>query len=128
MGENDRITTKQRRFLAALAGARSVRDAAEAAGIGETTAWRYLRDEAVRAELAGQQSAMLQVATRGLAEDLAQARAVLMAVMGNEKASPSARVNAARAVLEHGLRYAELVSLDERITALERMAGDERTN
>jgi hypothetical protein len=59
---------------AALAGARSVRDAAEATGIHETTAWRYLRDEAVRAELAGQQSAMLQVATRGLAEDLAQAR------------------------------------------------------
>jgi len=49
---------------------------------------------------------------------------VLSEVMGDAAAHPGARVSAARAVLESGLRLAELVSLSERVTELERRAND----
>jgi hypothetical protein len=42
------VSTRQRRFVAALVAAPTVRDAAAAADIGETTAWRYLQDPGVR--------------------------------------------------------------------------------
>ena len=40
MGDNGRLSAKQRRFVAFLATTPTIRDAAKAAGVGETTAWR----------------------------------------------------------------------------------------
>jgi len=119
MADSGRLTAKQRRFLAALASSRTVKEAADSAKIGERTAWRYLADPGVKAELAAGQDALLGMATRGLVEDMQTARLVLKAVMLDRTAAPSARVSAARAVLEASLRFAEMVSLAERVARLE---------
>jgi len=52
------LTTKKRRFVAALENARTVRDAAKDAGIAERTAWRYLALPAVKAGITTRQDAM----------------------------------------------------------------------
>jgi len=44
---------------------------------------------------------------------------VLVEIMRDEEASDSSRVSAARAVLDSGLRLAELVTLAERVAAIE---------
>ena len=44
---------------------------------------------------------------------------VLRELQRDEHASASARVSAARAMLESGLKLAELVALDERVTMIE---------
>lgn len=105
--------------MAALLEARSVRDAARTANVAERTAWRYLADDQVRAELANRLDAMLAQVTAGLIEDLSQARQVLRDVMARPGIAPGVRVRAAGMVLNYGLRFVELVALAERVAALE---------
>ena len=110
--------------MAAVLSAPTLREAARAAGVSEPTAWRYLRAPAVRQELAARQDGILGHVARRLACEMGRALDVLSEVMGDTAAHPGARVSAARAVLESGLRLAELVTLSERVTELERRAND----
>ena len=113
------LTPSQGRFIGALMGARSVREAATTAQIKERTAWRYLSDDRIRGEILKRQEALLCEVASGLAVDLAQARQVLSDIMASSVVKPSVRVSAARAILEFGLKYAEIVSLAGRVAALE---------
>jgi len=119
MADNGTLTTRQRRFVAALVAAPTVRAAAAAADIGETTAWRYLQDPSVRATLAERQDAILRRVSLDLASEMGAALDVLGSIMRDTAASDSARVSAARAVLDSGLKLAELVTLAERVATLE---------
>jgi len=122
MNENQiahEMSRRQRRFLVALATCRTVRDATKSAGINEATAWRYLQDPALKRALAELQTAVLGHAARLLATEMGAAIDVLGQIMRDEEASDSSRVSAARAVLDSGLRLAELVTLAERVAALE---------
>jgi len=48
---------------------------------------------------------------------------VLVAIMRDSQCQPGPRVSAARAVLECGLKLAELVTLAERVSELEKRLG-----
>ena len=128
MSENERLTTKQRRLVAAALSAPTLREAAHLAGVSEPTAWRYLRAPAVRRELAERQDGILAHVARRLASEMGTALDVLSEVMGDTEVHPGARVSAARAVLESGLRLAELVTLSERVAALKRIVARETAN
>ena len=125
MSENERLTTKQRRLVAAALSAPTLREAAHLAGVSEPTAWRYLRAPAVRQELAARQDGILGQVARRLACQMGAALDALSEVMEDTAAHPGARVSAARAVLESGLRLAELVSLSARVAELERIVSKE---
>lgn len=123
VGENERLTARKRRFIAALLATPTVRGAAEEAGISETSAWRYLSDPAVKGELAQRQDGILGHVARRLASEMGEALDVLHGVMTDATANDAPRVSAARAVLESGLRLAELVTLAERVATLEERLG-----
>lgn len=126
MGDNGRLSARQRRFLAALVAAPTVRQAAAKAGIGETTAWRYLGDPAVRTALAERQDGVLGHVSRRLAAEMGGALDTLRAIMRDKEASPASRVSAARTVLECGLKLAELVALAQRVAEIEgRLDGED---
>jgi phage terminase small subunit len=114
------LTVRQRKFVAALLAAPTVREAAKVAGICETTSHRYLADPRVRAALAERQDGVLGQVSRRLASEMNGALDVLAEVMHDAEAPPSARVSAARAVLDSGLKLAELVTLAERVADIER--------
>ncbi len=111
--------------MAAVLSAPTLREAARAAGVSEPTAWRYLRAPAVRQELAARQDGILGHVARRLACSMSAALDVLSSIMEDEAANAAPRVSAARAVLESGLRLAELVSLSERVAELERIMAKE---
>jgi hypothetical protein len=83
------------------------------------TAYRWAGQEAFKAELARQADILVEDASRQAAASMGAALAVLASIMGDTLASPSARVSAARSILETGLRFAELVTLAERVARLE---------
>jgi len=122
-GTPDSLTTRQRRFVAALLSTATVRDAAQAAGVGEATAWHYLALPVVRGEINRRTDGMITQASAGLLAEMAESRATLLEVMRNRKASDAARVSAAGKVLDAGMRLFELVALAERVTELERKIG-----
>ena len=113
------MNQRQRRFVLALLETPTIRHAAKAAGISETTAWKYLGDAQVRGELAHRTDALIAQAGAGLLVDMAEARLVLKSIMLNSLVQPASRVSAARAILDAGLRLFELVALADRVNALE---------
>ena len=121
MGENGTLSRKQRRFAGLLALSKSVREAAKAARIGETTAWQWLSDPTVRALANEKLDAVLASAAHAPAARMTQALETLAAIMGNDSAPASARVSAARCILETGLRYHDQLTLAERVSELERL-------
>jgi len=113
--------TKKATFLAAMMTCRHVKDAALQSGVGLRTAWRWLRDEVFQAELRHAQDEALGQATRLTVGSMADAIECLQAVMADQFAPPSARVAAARAVLEYALRSTELLALERRVGELEKV-------
>jgi len=119
MASDGTLTQKKRRLVAALLTSPSVRAAAQAADVSERTAWRWLSDDAVKAELRKRQDAILTELAAGLVADASEARGVLRSVM-LDKASPrGVRVRAATVLLDAALRFAELVSMTDRLERLE---------
>jgi len=119
MGETESLTARQRRFVAALLAAPTVLDAAAAASISETTAWRYLASPAVQAELSARCDVVLTQVSAGLVADMQEARAVLVEAMRDPEAAPGVRVRAALGVLDAGLRVLDSLLLARRVAVLE---------
>ena len=118
------LTPAQKRFLNALLGARTVKEAAALAGIAETTGYRFMSRPRFRAELQRVQDMLLQQALGATLGMLTDALHTLSEVMNDQSAAPAVRVSAARAVLEIGIRFAEYAALAERVAALEaQLAG-----
>ncbi len=125
MTDDDRLTTRQRRFIAALASTPTVRDAAALADVSEPTAWRYLADPAVKAEIAKRQDAMLAQTTAGLVRDMALARAVLIELVKAPETADGTRCRAALGILDCGLRLFEMLTLADRVAELERRVSEQ---
>jgi hypothetical protein len=111
-------------MVTAMLSSPTIKDAAKAAGVSERTAWRYSQHPSVKRALAARQDTLLGHASRRLATEMGAAMDVLVTIMRDEDASDGARVSAARAVLDSGLRLAELVTLAERVAALEEKMGE----
>ena len=114
------LTPRQEQSITALLVQGSLQAAAEASGIHEKTLRRWLRDDAVfqtayrEARRAVVQHAIVQVqrATGEAVETLRQ-------VMRDADAPASARVSAAKSILETAVKAVELEDLEARIAALE---------
>jgi DNA-binding MurR/RpiR family transcriptional regulator len=128
MGATATHTGKRRHAdhaLAALLVQPTIAAAAESAGVSETTLMRWMQEpqfagryREARAQLVVQTGAALQRASSG-------AVATLQAVMEDSEAPASARVSAARAVLELALRAREQEELSARIEALEAAVAEQ---
>jgi len=116
-----RKANKLHLFVTALLSHAGVPDAARAAGISVRTAWRWMRDPAVQARLREIRKDAMNAAMVRLQEAAAGAVDCLCEVQ-KEGESESARVSAARCILEQALRAAELGDLEERLAKLEAIA------
>jgi hypothetical protein len=111
-------------LLLALAGGRTVRAAARAAGVGERTAARRLADPAFRRQVAELRAEMVERALGRAARGMSAAADTLRQLLRAEK--ESVRLGAARALLELTVRLREGVELEQRLRALEERAAGEK--
>jgi hypothetical protein len=118
------LTPNQQKGVEALLSARDTRSASKATGIAERTFYRWKNDPAFCLALKAAETDALGNVTRRLATAANSALDLLLLVLGDKTAPQSVRVNAARIVLENTLKMREMLSLEERIAALEGLAGD----
>ncbi len=104
-------------LVAALAAGMTVKDAADAAGVRERTAHRRLEDAGFRREVAGARARLVEHALGQLADASAEAVTTLRALLHAE--GESARLGAARSILELGTKLRESVEFEARIARLE---------
>ncbi|MEW5784801.1 MAG: hypothetical protein AB1767_06990 [Bacillota bacterium] len=114
------MTRKREQAITALLVQPTVQEAARVAGLGERTLWRWLQDPSfqeiyrqARREAVGQAVAQLQRVS-------GEAVRALRLTINDQDTPASARVSAARAILELAIKAVELEDLEARLQALEK--------
>ena len=118
-----KLTRKQEALISALLTAPSLAAAAQQAGLSEVTAWRWLKDATFQAAYREARRAVVQHAITQVQQATGEAVETLRSVMQDAEAPASARVSAAKAVLETAVKAVELEDLEARIVALEMQQG-----
>ncbi len=113
------LTPKKERALQAILSSRSQKEAASAAGVSETTLWRYLKEEPFAKRLREARLAATCHSMTRLQQLSGDAVAVLHCLMMKEDAPAAARISAARTALDYSFRSAEVEELKGRIDLLE---------
>ena len=101
------MTTRQRKAIAALISEPTKKAAAAKAGISESTLRSYLADAEFQKEYNKAFSDLLISATRQAQASLSPAVKVLREIFEDDEQPSSARITAARSILEYGLRLTE---------------------
>lgn len=120
------LSKKQVRAIEALISQPTIRAAAAAARTSETTLWRWLNDPVFDQAYRQARSEILENTLTVLQARSTQAVETLVEVMEDGSALPSARVSAARTILEFSLKVRETVEIEERLRAIEERVGNQR--
>lgn len=113
------LPPKQELALQAVISHPTLKEAAQAAGISETTLWRYMQDEEFSRRLKEARREAFDHAATRLQRASGDAVTVLSDLMRKEDAPAAARISAARTFLDYAFRAAEQAELKARITELE---------
>jgi hypothetical protein len=120
-GHGDKKLRLRERFIMALLSHSSVEAAAESVGISRRTGSRWMQDPAVVQRLAEARRQGMQHAMTRLQAAASRSVDCLCAIQQDGE-SESARVSAARTILEQALRAVEMGDIQERLTKLEELA------
>ena len=120
------MTPNQTKALAALLTCKSRTDAARVCGLSTKTLQGYEKlPEFADALERGRREALADAAHR-ISAGYADTVDALQAIVRDDAAADPARVAAARALLDYGLKFAELTDINKRLDRLEGMLGKTR--
>lgn len=119
MAQNDTLTPKKRRAIAALLEARTVEDAADLAGIARRTLFRWLQDDSFALALRAAEGEMIGEAVRALIADLRANHETMRGIRDDQENSESVRLRASQALDASLLRWREILNVDQRLADLE---------
>jgi hypothetical protein len=114
-----KLPSKQEAFLAALLSNSTIKAACEESGISETTGWRYLNDEKFKERYRKSQRQVVEHTIVRLRSDANEAVKALREIVDDVTAASSARVAAARTILELTFKSVELYDIEGRMDTLE---------
>lgn len=113
------LPVKQEAALAALLANSMIKEAALAAGVSETTIWRYLQDEKFVSRYRAARRDAVNFAVMNLQQNACEAAKVLCQIASDESAPHSSRVAAARTIIDQAVRGVEMDEMQARIDNLE---------
>jgi hypothetical protein len=123
-GHGQKRRHKQDHAIAALLAAPSISAAAQQIGVNETTVLRWLKEDGFQTAYRAARRQVVQHAIVQIQQATGEAVATLRCVMRDAEAPASARVSAAKAILETAVKAVELEDLEARISALEAQAQE----
>jgi hypothetical protein len=118
-GNTRNVTRRQEAAIAALLSSASISEASKTAGIAERTLYRWLKIDSFNAAYQDARREVVLRTVGTIQAAMVQAVETLRCVMIDDKSPPSAKVSAARVIIETGMKAYELGDLEERIAALE---------
>lgn len=118
MSENETLTKRQRRALAALVSEPTVERASVSAGVSRATLYRWLKEPSFDAALTRAQGDVLRESTARLSGLMLASLGELAKVL-TESHYPALRLRAADICLRHSLAILNYAELERRLSALE---------
>jgi len=122
------FTRKQEKAIAALLTTDSVSQAANVAGVGERTLYRWLQEPVFLEQYRKAHKTALDQAISTLQERSNAAARALVDIVEDQEMPPSTRVAAAREILQTSIKGVERDDFESRLEELERMVirGEKR--
>jgi len=120
----DKLTAKQEKALVCLLTEPNIRAAAKAAKVGETTIHKWLSDSKFKEAYREARKSALDRAIARLQQAAVSAVETLQEVMTDGEAPHSARVTAAKTVLDTAFKAYELEEITARVEELEKQMGE----
>lgn len=114
------MTPRKEKALQALLVSRTRAEAAAAAGIGVSSLREYMRDPEFMDRYKQAFGDMVRDATRQAQQTLSPALSTLREIMEDRDEQASARITAARSVLEYSLKLCEQTDILEQLRELEK--------
>lgn len=130
MRENESMTLKKRKAIAALLSEPTKAEAAQHAGIAEATLYRWLADDDFRAALNKAEAHAINEAVRHLVRLQTKAAQTIEAILDDPESPPGIRLRAALGVFSAMIKLREFAILETRMAELEKRVDEqlERTN
>jgi hypothetical protein len=122
-GHGQKLSRKQEHVISALLTQGTLAEAASLAGIGEATLRRWLQREDFQAAYRRARREMVSQAVAHLQRVSGEAVETLRTIMHDSDKPASARVTAARVILDMSIKAVELEDLEVRIAALEALSA-----
>ena len=123
-GHGEKFGRRKEQAIAALLTCPSLPAAAASCGISESTLRRWLGNKAFAWQYRLERTRMLESTANLLRQKSVAAVETLADVANDKEASASARVSAARSIVELAIKGAELQDIEARIDDLEQLAKD----
>jgi hypothetical protein len=122
-GHGQKLSRKEETAISALLTQGTLAEAASLAGIGEATLRRWLQRDDFQAAYRGARREAVSQAVAHLQRISGEAVEALRTIMNDDQKPSSARVTAARVILELSIKAVELEDLAVRIAALEALSA-----
>src|SRR5262245_5082366 len=119
IGHGEKLSRKQDQIITALVSCASIAEAAGQCGLAEVTVRRWLKQDAFQQAYRDARQQVVQQAIVQVQQATGEAVATLRQVMQAAEAPASAKVSAAKTILETAVKAVELEDLEARIAALE---------
>ena len=119
IGHGEKLSRKQDQVITALVTCASITEAAAQCGLADVTLRRWLKQEPFQAAYREARRQVVQQAIVQVQQATGEAVATLRQVMQAAEAPASAKVSAAKTILETAVKAVELEDLEARIAALE---------
>jgi AcrR family transcriptional regulator len=125
-GFGEKLGAKQEAAVLAMLTARSVEDAARAAGVAPRTLYRWLKEKDFDAAYREARRAAFSQAIARLQQMSGAAISVLGKVLVDPNTPASTKVRAVDSVLNHAAKAIELEDIEVRVAALEQATKDQK--
>ena len=116
-GHGEKLSRKQELAVAALLTESTIAAAAQKAGVGEVTLWRWLKQEGFTSVYRSARRETVEKAIAQLQQASWAAATTLLNLL--EAEAESIRLRTAVAILDHAHKAVELWDIEERLAALE---------
>jgi hypothetical protein len=118
-GHGEKLSRKQEQAISALVTCASIIEAATQCGLAEVTLRRWLKQADFQHAYRDARRQVVQQAIAQVQRTTGEAVDTLRSVMQDRRAPASAKVSAARAILDVAVRAVELEDIEARLAALE---------
>jgi hypothetical protein len=112
------LPQKQTKAIVSLLSCRTVSEAASQAGVNESTVWRWMREESFKDALQEAKQRIVTQAIIQLQQATGEAVGTLRGIMADGEAPASARVTAAKAVLDMAVKAIKMEEMEARLMTL----------
>lgn len=126
MAGGEKLSKRREAAIAILLTTSTLQAASEKIGISYSTLWRWLQEPNFQKALKEAKKQAVAQATSTLSKICHESVLTLQEIMNDKNAPASARVSAAKTVLDSGLKGVEIDDLDARLAALERELIEDR--